>query len=204
VAAPAYDDELTLCALAAGRGDATATAAFIRATQRDVYRFVCALIGRTDAEDVAQETYLRALNSLPRFAARSSARTWLFSIARRVAADHVRVAMRSPRTSAAPDWEELAERQAPPTGTDDRMLLRALVAGLDADRREAFALTQILGMGYAEAAQVCGCPVGTIRSRVARARADLIAALGDPTSGTVGGSPHSAVTRPSPPCDLAQ
>jgi RNA polymerase sigma-70 factor (ECF subfamily) len=198
VAAPAYDDELTRCALAAGCGDPVATATFIRATQRDVYRFVSALIGRADAEDVAQETYLRALSSLPRFAARSSARTWLFSIARRAAADHVRVAMRTPRTSGVPDWEALAERQAPPTGLDDRILLRELVAGLDADRREAFALTQILGMGYAEAAQVCRCPVGTIRSRVARARADLIAALD-------GG--HRSVAGfaiPSPPRDLAQ
>lgn len=196
MAAPAYDDELTRCALAAGRGDPVATATFIRATQRDVYRFVSALIGRADAEDVAQETYLRALNSLPRFAARSSARTWLFSIARRAAADHVRVAMRTPRTSGVPDWEALAERQAPPTGLDDKILLRELVAGLDTDRREAFSLTQILGMGYAEAAEVCGCPVGTIRSRVARARADLIAAL----DGHLDGS----VTTPSSPCDLAQ
>ena len=48
-----------------------------------------------------------------------------------------------------------------------------LLARLDADRREAFVLTQLLGLPYAEAAEVAGCPVGTIRSRVARARADL-------------------------------
>ncbi|HTK66697.1 MAG TPA: sigma-70 family RNA polymerase sigma factor [Pseudonocardia sp.] len=192
MSAPAYDDELTRCALAAGRGDTIALATFVRATQRDVHRFVCTLIGRADAEDVAQETYLRALNSLPRFAARSSARTWLFSIARRAAADHVRVAMRTPRTSSVPDWEVLAQRQGPSTGSDDRVLLWDLVAALDTDRREAFSLTQILGLGYAEAAEVCGCPVGTIRSRVARARADLVAAL------------DGRVTAPSPPRDLAQ
>jgi RNA polymerase sigma-70 factor (ECF subfamily) len=56
---------------------------------------------------------------------------------------------------------------------------------LDRDRREAFVLTQLLGMSYAEAADVCGCPVGTIRSRVARARGDLVAAFG-------GGASHSA------------
>ena len=44
-----------------------------------------------------------------------------------------------------------------------------LLARLDADRREAFVLTQLLGLPYAEAAEVAGCPVGTIRSRVARA-----------------------------------
>ena len=52
-----------------------------------------------------------------------------------------------------------------------------LLARLDVDRREAFVLTQLLGLSYAEAADVAGCPVGTIRSRVARARADLVDAL---------------------------
>ena len=52
-----------------------------------------------------------------------------------------------------------------------------LLARLDGDRREAFVLTQLLGLPYAEAAEVAGCPVGTIRSRVARARADLVDSL---------------------------
>jgi RNA polymerase sigma-70 factor (ECF subfamily) len=56
--------------------------------------------------------------------------------------------------------------------------MRALVAALEPERREAFVLTQVVGLSYAEAAEVCACPVGTIRSRVARARADLVAALG--------------------------
>ena len=49
-----------------------------------------------------------------------------------------------------------------------------LLDGLDIDRRHALLLTQVLGLSYAEAAEVCGCPVGTIRSRVARARDDLL------------------------------
>ncbi|MGW3628203.1 sigma factor-like helix-turn-helix DNA-binding protein [Streptomyces sp. NPDC000880] len=56
--------------------------------------------------------------------------------------------------------------------------MEALLSHLNADRRSSFVLTQLLGLSYEEAAQVCGCPVGTIRSRVARARADLIEALG--------------------------
>jgi RNA polymerase sigma-70 factor (ECF subfamily) len=51
-----------------------------------------------------------------------------------------------------------------------------LLDGLDADRRDALVLTQVLGLSYSEAAEVCGCPLGTIRSRVARARDDLIVA----------------------------
>jgi RNA polymerase sigma-70 factor (ECF subfamily) len=62
------------------------------------------------------------------------------------------------------------------------------LAGLDPDRRTAFVLTQLLGYSYAEAAEVCACPVGTIRSRVARARADLIEAWGlDAASGSGSG-----------------
>jgi RNA polymerase sigma-70 factor (ECF subfamily) len=55
--------------------------------------------------------------------------------------------------------------------------VEGLLAGLDRERRLAFVLTQVVGLSYAEAAEVCECPVGTIRSRVARARADLVARL---------------------------
>lgn len=66
-----------------------------------------------------------------------------------------------------------------------------LVDSLDPDRRSAFVLTQVIGLSYEEAAAVVGCPIGTIRSRVARARADLVEALGHGT-----GSPASqAATR---------
>jgi RNA polymerase sigma-70 factor (ECF subfamily) len=56
----------------------------------------------------------------------------------------------------------------------ESVALRGLLDVLDPDRREAFVLTQVVGLSYAEAADVCNCPVGTIRSRVARARADLV------------------------------
>jgi RNA polymerase sigma-70 factor (ECF subfamily) len=56
------------------------------------------------------------------------------------------------------------------------LLVRMLLDGLEPNRRDALVLTQVLGLSYAEAAEVFGCPLGTIRSRVARAREDLIAA----------------------------
>lgn len=176
------DARITAWALAAGRGDRAALAAFVGATQRDVHRFVAHLGGRRDADDLAQETYLRALRSLPSFAGRSGARTWLLSVARHTCADAVRTAVRRPRTSGVEDWDALAAAVAPHPGLarssmDEAVLLRALVDALDDDRRDAFVLTQLLDLSYAEAAQVCGCPVGTIRSRVARARGDLVDAL---------------------------
>jgi RNA polymerase sigma-70 factor (ECF subfamily) len=175
------DARITAWAIAAGRGDRAALSEFVRATQRDVHRFVAHLSGTPDADDLAQETYLRALRSLPGFEGRSPARAWLLSIARHTAADAVRAAKRRPRTSGVEDWDALAAAIGRPelvrSAGDEAVVLRSLVAALDADRREAFVLTQILALSYAEAAEVCGCPVGTIRSRVARAREDLVEAV---------------------------
>ncbi|HEY2764999.1 MAG TPA: sigma-70 family RNA polymerase sigma factor [Pseudonocardiaceae bacterium] len=173
------DAQITSLALAAGAGDRVALAAFIRGTQRDVHRFLAHRSDHDQAEDLTQETYLRALRALPRFAGRASARTWLLSIARRVAADQVRQAVVRPRTTAVEDWEALVADRAGQrrSGFDEGVVLRELVAGLETDRRDAFVLTQVLDLSYAEAAEVCGCPVGTIRSRVARAREDLVREL---------------------------
>ncbi len=57
--------------------------------------------------------------------------------------------------------------------------IRLLLDGLDRERREALVLTRILGLTYAEAAEVSGCPIGTIRSRVARGRDDLLRAANE-------------------------
>lgn len=172
------DEAVTAAARAAARGDRDAAAEFVRATQGDVYRFLVHLSGPHDAEDLAQETFVRALGALPSFSGRSTARTWLLSIARHVAADAVRRAARRPRTAALPLEEALQTRATPwHPNIDEAVHVRALVADLDAERREAFVLTQIIGLSYADAARVCACPVGTIRSRVARARMDLITAL---------------------------
>jgi RNA polymerase sigma-70 factor, ECF subfamily len=174
------DQQITGWALAAGAGDRDAAEAFVRATQRDVWLLVAHLTDGYRADDLTQETYLRALGSLPRFAGRSSARTWLLSIARRVVVDHIRHRYRQPRAVGgdwvrAADQHQLRERELVP-GFEDIVETDRLLAGLDPARREALVLTQICGLDYAEAAAVCGCPIGTIRSRVARARADLLRA----------------------------
>ncbi len=172
----ADDDEVTRLALAAGRGDSAALEQFIKATQRDVHRTVTFLADQGTADDLTQETFLRALGSLPRFTARSSARTWLLSIARRVVVDQIRRNQSRPRTNSAIDVDQLLDTRCSAARFEDVTEIKLLVAGLDTDRRHALLLTQVLGLSYAEAAEVCGCPVGTIRSRVARARDDLIAA----------------------------
>ncbi|MEV4349659.1 sigma-70 family RNA polymerase sigma factor [Actinoplanes sp. NPDC049596] len=172
---------MTRLAHDAARGDRAALTELIRATQGDVTRFLRPLASPGEEEDLTQETYLRAVRALPGFAGRSSVRTWLFAIARRVAADHVRYATRRPRTAALPDWQVRAEA-ADPHGRprfEEQHALNDLLRELAGERRDAFLMTQVAGLSYAEAAEICGCPVGTIRSRVARAREDLIVAMRD-------------------------
>jgi RNA polymerase sigma-70 factor, ECF subfamily len=173
-------DELERLAAAAVEGDPLAAAALVRATQSDVWRLCAALGDRQSADDLTQETYLRAFGSLHRFEGRSSLRTWLLSIARRVCADAVRSRRRRRLTLVREDAE--LEALTAGDGADrvgEGAAVTDLLARLAPDRREAFVLTQLLGLPYAEAAEVAGCPVGTIRSRVARARTDLVEALGD-------------------------
>jgi len=170
--------QLERLAAQAAAGDPAAQAALVRATQADVWRLCAHLADRQAAEDLTQETYLRALPALRRFEGRSSLRTWLLSIARRVCADHLRARRRRPLVLVGED-SELAglERDRPDDVVGGAVAAQDALDRLAPDRREAFVLTQLMGLPYAEAAEVAGCPVGTIRSRVARARADLVEAL---------------------------
>jgi RNA polymerase sigma-70 factor (ECF subfamily) len=168
------DDEITAYALAAGQGEREALTAFIRGTQADVWRYVAYIAGREHADDLTQETYLRTMRSLPGFRGETAARTWLMSIARRTAMDHFRRLRRSPMIAGSTEVIAMeaqpAVRYPDPAG---ELALRSLIVRLEPDRRAAFVLTQLLGLRYSEAALVCAVPIGTIRSRVARAREDL-------------------------------
>src|SRR5438309_9287172 len=92
------DAALTALALRAREGDQEAASRFVRGTQQQVWRMLVALSDRGIAEDLTQETYARAFRALPGFRAESTVRAWLLSIARRVAADHLRAARARPRT----------------------------------------------------------------------------------------------------------
>jgi RNA polymerase sigma-70 factor (ECF subfamily) len=170
-------EDVTALALAAQGGDQVALSAFVRSTWSEVARLVTAVAGRELAEDATQEAYFRAIKALPSYRGEASARTWLLSIARRAAVDAVRATARRRRlTTRIVARSEV--RVTVDIGLDDHTLTEQLLGCLETDRRTAFALTQLMGLSYAEAAAVCGCPVGTIRSRVARARDDLVRHLG--------------------------
>lgn len=166
-------DEATRMLMAArdGRGS-DAFAGFVRVTQGEIWRFCRHVAGPSEADDATQETYLAAWRSLESFRNEASARTWLYVIARRCAE---RASMRRRR------FADLAAQADPPACLSipgAALELDELLGCLDADRRTALVLTQLVGLSYLEAARVCECPVGTIRSRVARARYEVLGLLG--------------------------
>jgi RNA polymerase sigma-70 factor (ECF subfamily) len=165
-------DELTRLALRARDGDTGALEIFVRRSQADVWRLCAHLGGRAEADDLTQATYLRAWTALARFRGDSSARTWLLAIARRTCADHVRSAVRRRRIA-----ERLARQPVDAPDHAGATELELALESLSPERRAAFVLTQVLGLAYHDAAEVLDCPIGTIRSRVARAREDLIDGL---------------------------
>jgi RNA polymerase sigma-70 factor, ECF subfamily len=169
-------DDLTRLWLAARDGDRTALLHAIRASQADVYRLVLHLGGPNDADDITQETFVRAWRALPAFRGDSSARTWLLAIARRACADSVRSSVRRRRLRGQFEHNRAGDSDRAGDLTVAHSL-RALIQGLDRDQRLAFVLTQVVGCSYAEAAMICDVPIGTIRSRVARARERLVAEL---------------------------
>ena len=175
MASALLDETSTQLAIAARDGDLVALDNFVRALHHDVRRYVTHLSADPhSADDLTQETFLRALQSLHRFEGRSSARTWLLSIARRTVADDLRRRAARPRISRY-DWQRAAEQSQPRNlpGFDDGIALSELLDQIPGDRREVFVLTQLAGVPYTQTAAHLGCPVGTVRSRVARARSTL-------------------------------
>ena len=167
------DDPLRHLLDAANEGDERALEALVRATQGAVWQ-VCLRLGSPgEEEDLVQDTYLRAVKAMPAYRGDAPVLPWLLSIARRACADHVRVRERRRRLrdKLVAHTTDTAEVPVEPTGD--------LLDSLDADRRDAFVLTQLAGMSYDEAAAALGCPIGTVRSRVARARADLVAVVAE-------------------------
>lgn len=162
---------------AAREGDDRAVRALVVATQPVVWRLCVVLGSPGEEDDLVQETYLRALRSLHTFRGDAPVQAWLLAVARHVCADHVRSRRRQRRLA-----DRLLRTAARETGLDvaaSALTGAELLTSLAAEQREAFELTQMVGLSYEEAATVIGCPIGTVRSRVARARTALLAAVSE-------------------------
>lgn len=163
-------DNITELALAARDGNRYALDRLTRETLPAV-QSLCRHLGDPDtAEDLVQETYVRMMRSLPNFRGDGSARSWLLRIARNTCADATRVRRRRRTRDSFAEIPDVAA--APASGWSE---VTSVLGALSPERRQAFVLTQVLDLPYQEAAEVLEVPIGTVRSRVARAREDLLA-----------------------------
>ena len=148
----------------------------------DLRRYLERYVGdRTAADDLLQETLTRMGRGLAGFAGRSSAKTWAFSIATRVAADY----LRSPgRSIQIVEIDDATQRQDTEPTIDERLVVdemsacvRQVVASLPEDYRAALVLHELQGLTAEETAEICGCSLATAKIRVHRARLRLKEAL---------------------------
>jgi RNA polymerase sigma-70 factor (ECF subfamily) len=149
------------------------------------YRFACALCGsRAEAEDLVQEACLRAYAAFERFEPGTNARAWLLTILRRVYLNERRRRGGRPAVQSldgtGPERgpREIADAhvrtpEEEALHTAERDLVLAALHELPEAFREVLALVDLHGLQYAEAADVLGCPIGTVMSRLYRGRRQL-------------------------------
>ncbi len=154
----------------ARQGDLGAFEDLVRMYQADVWRFAYHFTrDRALAEDVTQEAFLRAFRFLGSFRGDSKFTSWLFRIARNCAMDALRA-----RKST------LAKEHPQPIGPPDpqvRIELATALSSVSPEHREPFLLIEVFGLSYQEAADVLNVRVGTVKSRMHRARQAMMSAL---------------------------
>lgn len=168
---------------AAREGDAEAFGLLVRRHQRRVYRLAVHLLkSGAEAEDVTQDTFVRAYGALDRFDGRSEPFTWIYRICVNLSLNALR--SRKTRRASSPDdprvegllIDNRPDGGSPARSSSDKQLGRALVEGIDElsdTLRTTLVLVCIDGLSHAEAGEVLGCPEGTVAWRVHEARKKL-------------------------------
>ncbi len=167
-------------------GDVLGFEQIVRHYSGMVFALAARLVGPADAEDVVQETFLRAWHGLERFRGDSSLKTWLYAIAlNRARARHgalarLRAVLTPGRTRGDEPFASLDDATDPALSPEEnavvaerRRLLRAALGGLPDEFRVAVVLRDLEGLSYEEVAEILAVPIGTVRSRLARGRALL-------------------------------
>ena len=167
----------------AARGDETAFELLVRRHTEAVWRLARSLLPDDfTAEEAVQDTFLRAYRALGSFRGESAVRTWLLSICHRTCLDRLRLK----RAKVVP-IEHLRRERAREDPTDLRISLEQALQRLPEEERRAFVLVHVLSYSREEAAEICGVPSSTMRSRVARATERLAESLGGLQTASNGG-----------------
>src|SRR5215469_2008413 len=145
----------------------------VLATVPSLRAFAISLCGNIDrADDLVQETLLRALTHIDSFEPGTNMSAWLFTILRNLFRSEYRKRRREVEDGDGRFSANLKSQPGQPSHIEFQEM-RAALAKLPPDQREALILVAASGFSYEEAAQICGSAVGTIKSRVNRARARL-------------------------------
>ena len=187
------------------QGDKGAFDALVLKYQHKVVKLVMRYVRNpAEAEDVAQEAFIKAYRALPRFRGDSAFYTWLYRIAINTAKNAAASRGRSPIEYELDrgDGEESPEVQArmKDTATPEalalteeiRSIVNAAIESLPEDLRTAIVLRELEGLSYEEIAVTMACPVGTVRSRIFRAREAIDARLKEVFDGGLGRSEDTA------------
>jgi len=177
----------------ARRGDTHAFEMLVVKYQRRIERLVGRMVRDSDLVlDVAQETFIRAWRALPQFRGESAFYTWLYRIAVNTAKKTLVELRRDPivtETSLASVEDgdetsrienELSDGETPEAvmaSKEVAAVVNAAIEALSTDLRQAITLREIEGLSYDEIAEVMNCPIGTVRSRIFRAREAIAARL---------------------------
>jgi len=190
---PAQDSTDAALLVEAAAGGEAAFVELYRRRRDDVYRFAYALTrSRTFAQDATQEVFLKVLENAGRFdATKGTARAWLLGCARHVVIDRLRADTR--RSDEVPEQAAAADHELRVLNEQRLVRLHAAIAALPLEYREALVLCELAELPYAEAAAVLDCPVGTVRSRLHRARGLLSAALRAAEREPVGGAERAVL-----------
>src|SRR5512134_275646 len=169
------------------RGDSRAFEMLVVKYQRRIERLIGRMVRDADiVQDIAQETFIRAYRALPKFRGESAFYTWLYRIAVNTAKKTLvemkrdPVVIESSMSAAGEDDEETyrAERELTDGATPEAVLaskeiaqtVNAAIEALSDELRQAITLREIEGASYEEIAELMNCPIGTVRSRIFRAR----------------------------------
>lgn len=179
---PAADPDLIR---AAQKGDAAAFAELVRRYQRSVYRTAYALThNAADADDLAQEAFVRAYKALGRFRADEPLMPWLNRIVTNLTFSLFRSRKRRPETPLDPliesgrQWSVSDDPAQAAADEERRRHMQDAFAGLKPEHQAVLTLRVVQDQSYEEMAKTLGVPVGTVMSRLSRARTELKARLG--------------------------